>query len=118
MAIGSDQPEKKGKKTPLDERFRTLWDKVRCRDGLSVNERLQLRRSGVRVWITRFAGVYLFIFVPAFAAYILLHPWLVSSMEKPPAFDFSEAKDILLATLPIASSIIAFWFGSRPNSQE
>ena len=92
----------------LGKRFRTGWDNLLRKDGLSVNERNELRRSKVRAWATHLAGIYLFILIPVFALLIFFHKQLCIDLEQ-----IDTAKDLLLATMPVASAIIAYWFGSR-----
>ena len=97
---------------PLNKRFKTWLDNLLEREGRSVNERKELKRNKVRVWATHLAGLYLFVVIPI-AAY------LIFSYE-PPANgdgkDMDSAKDLLLAVMPVASSILAFWFGARGKS--
>lgn len=97
-----------GDKTPSKGRHKTFLDCLFRRDGLSVNERKELRRNRVRVWATNFASFYLFFIIPGFALLILMpEKWGVDPDQ------LDNVKDLLLAIMPIASSIVAYWFGSR-----
>lgn len=94
-------------------RHRSMLDRTLRRDGISVGERMALRRSRVRVYVTMLAGFYLFLGIPAFAFTLLFHAELGVS-----ATGVDHAKDLFLATMPIASGIIAHWFGARSGEKQ
>lgn len=71
-----------------------------------------MRRSRVRVYVTLLAGSDLFLGIPAFAFTPLFHDEI--GVE---AAGLDDAKDLLLATMPIASGIIAHWFGARSGEK-
>ena len=90
-------------------------DRILGRDGISVSERMALRRRRDRVYVTLLAGFYLFLGIPAFV--FTLHFYEEMGIK---ATGLGDAKDLFLATMPIASGIIAHWFGARSgeNLQE
>ena len=75
----------------------------------TVDEKKELRRNHVRVLVTYAAAVYLFLFGPA----------VVICLFKAPAENggnVAAAKDMFMSLLPIASSIVAYWFAARRPS--
>ncbi len=64
--------------------------------------------SRVRVWVTYGAALYVFLFGAILCGLLL---WLGSD-----ATGMAEAKDLFLATLPIGSGILAYWFAARGRS--
>lgn len=102
-------------------RFRLgWWERILGRPELSVQERLELldvRRSRVRVVVTYVAAAFLFGGGAIFIA-ILLFPDKVGFQVPDENGGISvdsliEAKHLFTALLPIASSIVAFWFAGR-----
>ena len=89
-----------------------MLDRILGRDGISVSERTALRRSRVRVYVTLLAGFYLFLGIPAFAFTLLFYEEIGVK-----ATGLDDAKDLFLATMPIASGIIAHWFGARSGEK-
>ena len=65
-------------------------------------------KSRVRVWVTYGAALYVFLFGAILCGLLL---WLGSD-----ATGMAEAKDLFLATLPIGSGILAYWFAARGRS--
>ena len=61
-------------------------------------------KSRVRVWVTYGAALYVFLFGAILCGLLL---WLGSD-----ATGMAEAKDLFLATLPIGSGILAYWFAA------
>ena len=60
--------------------------------------------------VTFMAASYLFIVIPIFAGiYAIIGHDHVKWID--------HVKDILLATMPIAAGIMAYWFGDRPRSR-
>ena len=96
----------------LGRRYRSTLDGILGRDGISVSERTALRRSRVRVYVTLLAGFYLFLGIPAFAFTLLFYEEVGVSSG-----GLDHAKDLFLATMPIASGIIAHWFGARSGEK-
>ena len=96
----------------LGRRYRSTLDRLLGRDGISVGERTALRRSRVRVYVTLLAGFYLFLGIPAFAFMLLFYEDLGVK-----ATGLDHAKDLFLATMPIASGVIAHWFGARSGEK-
>ena len=71
----------------------------------SEDKRLQTMRH-----VTLMAASYLFIVIPVFAGiYAIIGHDHVKWIE--------HVKDILLATMPVAAGIMAYWFGDRPRSR-
>ena len=62
---------------------------------------LQRIRSMVRVNVTKFAALFLFV-----GGAIMITTFMFVK-------DYSMAKDLFLAIMPVSASIIAFWFGGR-----
>ena len=69
-----------------------------------VEARRQALRSAVRVYITYGAGVYLVVASAGLIAAAFLG-------EDADAFD--NSKDIFMATLPVATGILTYWFADR-----
>ena len=77
---------------------------------LTIEELIQLRRSKVRILVTRFAAYFLFLGGALFIAVLLA----IAVINKSDKFDaFGAAKDIFLAILPISTGIVGFWFAGR-----
>ena len=76
----------------------------------NTDSELKLRKSRVRVIVTYSATGFVFL-----GATILII-WFLSCGK------FTEAKDLFLAVLPVATGIITYWFADRsrakkPNSE-
>lgn len=97
----------------LGRPYRSMLDGILGRDGISVSERTALRRSRVRVYVTMLAGFYLFLGIPAFAFTLLFYDEIGVKSG-----GLDHAKDLFLATMPIASGIIAHWFGARSGEKQ
>ncbi len=65
------------------------------------HQELQRIRSMVRVNVTKFAALFLFV-----GGTIMITAFMFVK-------DYSMAKDLFLAIMPVSASIIAFWFGGR-----
>ena len=65
------------------------------------HQELQRIRSMVRVNVTKFAALFLFV-----GGAIMITAFMFVK-------DYSMAKDLFLAIMPVSASIIAFWFGGR-----
>ena len=65
------------------------------------HQELQRIRSMVRVNVTKFAALFLFV-----GGAILITAFMIIK-------DYVMAKDLFLAIMPVSASIIAFWFGGR-----
>ena len=65
------------------------------------HQELQRIRSMVRVNVTKFAALFLFV-----GGAILITGFMIIK-------DYAMAKDLFLAIMPVSASIIAFWFGGR-----
>ena len=74
----------------------------------TLEEKRALMKSQVRVWVTYGAALYVFLFGAILCGLLL---WLGSD-----ATGMDEAKDLFLATLPIGSGILAYWFAARGRS--
>ena len=83
---------------------KTWWDKCLGLDGMTVDDRKELRRNLVRIWVTYGAAFYLFILGPIFCVILF---------TRTPTSSLDAAKDLFLAILPIASGIVAYWFATR-----
>ena len=66
-------------------------------------QKLEARRSWVRVSTTYAAVFFLFIFGPAIIVALLCQG------------KYPEAREIFSAILPVSSGIIAYWFAARKN---
>lgn len=67
---------------------------------------LARRKSQVRVLVTYFAALYVFI-----GAIILIIGALVCD-------DITAAKDVFLSVLPIATGVITYWFADRSRGKK
>ncbi len=89
----------------LEKPIRLRWWERLCEtEPLSVNQRLELleiRRSWVRIIISLAATLFLFFGGPLFIGFLVY-------IDK-----LDDAKNLFTTILPIASSIIAFWFAGR-----
>ena len=95
---------------PENRISRTLWERIRGKDGMTVSQRRDLRKSRVRVVVTYLAAGHLFVFGPVFCYWLFNHA--VDAQGQPvPGID--AAKDLFMATFPISSSILAYWFATR-----
>ena len=84
------------------------WEGRSNKVSYTFKEKKELRRSRVRIWVTFGAAAYLFIFGPALVAFLLFYK---------PAGDADAAKDLFMYLVPVASGIIAYWFGARKNGE-
>ena len=132
MTEAQDSADHQSPKTAQDEDefdrpYKKGFARFTSSSALSVNQRiklLELRKSRVRVVVTYAATFFLFGGGAVFI-WLLLFPGelgieLKAGTEGDPDFvainTLSEAKNLFMAILPIASSIIAFWFAGRKDS--
>ena len=73
---------------------------------MEQKEELELRRSRVRVYVTYTAAGFIFIGGAAFIAVLVFFKGTDS------------AKDIFMAILPLATSVVTYWFATRQNRPE
>lgn len=71
----------------------------------SHQERLEARRSAVRVWVTHLAALYLFV-----GGGLLILVWLFFDVG---ADKFAQARDLYTTLAPIATGVVTYWFASR-----
>ena len=74
----------------------------------------KIMRSRVRVYVTYAAGIFVFgggIFLMVAAGF----GWLVDKNGNPA---FTNAKDIFMMVLPIATGILTYWFAERAATKE
>ena len=83
----------------------SLFDRLRSRK--SIEDKIQLRRSKVRVVVTYGAAAFLFGGGALFIGYLVLYP-----AEKE-AVTLTLAKEIFFVLVPVATSIVTFWFAGR-----
>ena len=70
------------------------------------DNRLEERRSQVRVWVTYIAAFFVF-----FGGALLIAYYALFTDE------VNLAKDIFLAILPIATGVVTFWFAGRAHEK-
>lgn len=68
---------------------------------MEQKDELELRRSKVRVYVTYFAAGFIFIGGGGFIAVLVF----LSQID--------SAKDIFMAILPLATSVVTYWFATR-----
>lgn len=95
-------PEVRVVQTPLE--------KLLGNDGMTVAQRRELRKSRVRVVVTYAAAAHLFVFGPLFCYWLINH---AVDAQGQPLPGITAAKDLFMATFPISSSILAYWFATR-----
>lgn len=84
-----------------------LTDSDKPKASLDDLEReLQMRRSGVRIFVTRLAAIFVF---GGTSILIIGALWCCG---------FASAKDIFLAVLPVATGVITYWFADRSRGRE
>ncbi|MCY4558950.1 MAG: hypothetical protein OXF79_21760 [Chloroflexi bacterium] len=90
-----------------------MWEWLRrllCGDmKMTVEERRQDRRSKVRVTVTYWAALYIFV---GAAALIALALW--GNLTKD---NFQIVREIFTLALPIATGVITYWFATRQQGQ-
>ena len=92
--------------TPPDPQQKPgLFERLRSRK--SVEDKIKLRRSKVRVVVTYGAAAFLFGGGALFIGYLALYP-----AEKE-AVTLTLAKEIFFVLVPVATSIVTFWFAGR-----
>ena len=67
---------------------------------------LEARRSGVRVFVTRIATIYVF----GGSAVLIAALWFWDAKDNTNA---RMAKDLFMAVLPVATGVVTYWFASR-----
>ena len=82
-----------------------LFERLRSRK--SIEDKIKLRRSKVRVVVTYGAAAFLFGGGALFIGYLALYP-----AEKE-AVTLTLAKEIFFVLVPVATSIVTFWFAGR-----
>lgn len=87
-------------------RFQTWTDKLMGRPSMSHEERLELRRNRVRVYVTYAAAGYIFLGTPAVI-------YLVRAGKLG-----TDSMNLFMMVLPIASGIVSFWFGARGENKK
>ena len=75
---------------------------------VTEKEKLEVRRSKVRIWVTYSATYFLFIGGTGFIIFLL---WKGGD-------HISTAKDIFLTILPVSAAIISYWFAGRGKGPE
>ena len=70
--------------------------------------KLEDRRSGVRVWVTRGAAGYVFVGIPLLVAVRLV---LGDNVN------IDAVKDLYLLGVPVASGVIGYWFAARDGDK-
>ena len=98
---------------PKDRIVRTRWDRIMGRDGMTVDQHRELRKSRVRIVVTYLAAVHLFVFGPIFSYWLFNHAVDGQGNAVP---GIAEAKDLFMATFPISSGILAYWFATRGST--
>ena len=78
---------------------------------LTTKERIEERRSLVRVWVTYLAAIY------AFAGSGILIVAALSFKNLDAAM-LNAAKDLFMTVLPVATGIITYWFASRKPAED
>ena len=69
----------------------------------------EIRRSLVRVWVTRWAAAYIF----GGSTLLIVALWF----DSVDGDKLQIAKDVFLTVLPVATGIVSYWFaGRRPSS--
>ena len=68
---------------------------------MEQKEELESRRSKVRVYVTYVAAGFIFIGGGAFIAVLVFLQ------------EIDSAKDIFMAILPLATSVVTYWFATR-----
>ena len=76
------------------------------RQAMEQRDELELRRSKVRVYVTYIAAGFIFVGGGAFIAVLLFLK------------EIDSAKDIFMAILPLATSVVTYWFATRQHRQE
>ena len=94
---------------------RNLLDRLLRNDGMTVSQRRDLRRSWVRVVVTYLAAAHLFVLGPIFCYWLFNH---AVDAEGRPVPGIDAAKDLFMATFPISSGILAYWFATRGNTNQ
>lgn len=72
---------------------------------LTVRERIEMRRSKVRIWVTYSAALYVFL-----GSLVLILAFAIAGAE---GTGLPLAKEVFTMVLPIATGIITYWFASR-----
>ena len=80
----------------------------------ALKKQLEKNRSRVRIWITYAAAAFLFIGGPLLIAAFF---YCGDACGSDGSTGRTTAKDLFLTILPVASSIVAYWFaGRKPDS--
>ena len=77
----------------------------------SAKERIEERRSRVRVYVTYAATIYAFV-----GSGILIASALWADTLD--AAKLTTAKDVFMTVLPVATGIITYWFASRKSEEQ
>ena len=85
-------------------------------NGMTLQERLELRRSKVRVYVTYAAAAYIFVGGAVFVAILLLKSIFAKDGDVPQQLAF--AKDLYMAIVPLATTVITYWFATRRPKEE
>jgi len=90
-----------------------MWEwlkRLLCGDTeMTVEERRQDRRSKVRVVVTYWAALYIFVGVPVLIALAL---WGKLTKD-----NFDIVREIYTMALPIATGVVTYWFATRQQGQ-
>ena len=69
-------------------------------------------RSAVRILVTFGAAIYLFVIGPCLI-------WKIyNGVGGDTATNVSDAKDLFMTILPVASAVVSFWFAGRATAQK
>ena len=76
-----------------------------CANGTDAKESLDIKRSKVRIHVTKFAAFFLFGGGLAFIGYCLYMG------------QDDRAQELFLTILPVATGIVSYWFAARSQPQ-
>ena len=96
----------------MDENTQTTESKS------STQDKLAARRSCVRIVVTYFAAIFLFIIGPVLICFLAWTGTRGIGDKAPDPVHLDLAKDLFLTILPVSAAIVSYWFAGRGQRTE
>lgn len=100
--------------TPLEPQPKPGWF-AKLKSATPVEDKIKLRRSRVRMWVTYGAAWFLFGGGALFVGYLAWYP--VTAVPDGQVNNLATAKEIFFVLVPIATSIVTYWFAARQSEE-
>lgn len=100
--------------SPQEPQTKPGW-LAKFRSASPIEDRIKLRRSRVRMWVTYGAAWFLFGGGALFVGYLAWNP--VTEVPDGQVNNLATAKEIFFVLVPVATSIVTYWFAARRSEE-